>query len=209
MTIQPEIATLEKLIRDAQETLEKAQQDLKNYQKLVKKGKQTLGSPLENFVFVHHLENREYWRNFYTALADLCTEDQPIMVEYTGTTKELSLIVDDMEKYRNVPYQNHRVGILTDTLQFEFQQGTVMFPVHSQGEKFDSHFKESKLPLKVSADILQQRYSRTPNPHSDTMRIILGDKDAYLQIKDRYTAKDYPLLFGDTAKSKVFDLTSQ
>ncbi|GEM_PF-6638437 len=216
MTIQPEIATLEQLIKQTTQQLEQAKRDLDNYKQLVKLGTVTLGTPLDDFVFVHHTDDREYWHNFYSALANLCTEDTPIMIEFDGTTSRLVRTVHNgPHTYGSSYYNTKKIGILTSTIEYDIQKGNVLFPVEFYISNYEelfahNHVERSNGPLTIAAGSFKKYgkhvdYYRVEGdisaiPHDFTMKIIFGSKDEYLKRKAQQHSQnseniDYSSLF--------------
>src|SRR3989338_1652169 len=208
MTIQHEITTLEQLIKDTTQQLEQAKRDLENYKQLVQLGTVTLGTPLEDFVFVHHTDNREYWHNFYSELANLCTKDTPIMIEFSGTTPRLVKTVHNgPHTYANSHYNTQNIGILTSPIEYDIQKGNVLFPVEfyiSNNHEFfkRNHLERSTGPLTIAAGSFKKygnhvEYYRVEGdigalPQDFTMKIIFGSKDEYLKRKSKQDQANQP-----------------
>ncbi len=223
MAIQPEITTLEQLIKDTQETLQKAQQDLRNYQKLVKQGTITLGSDLEDFIFVHHAEDRTYWREFYSELAKCCTKDQPIQIKFEGTTPILKISRwAGPNEYQSEPSHTQIMGILTASIIYDLKKGHILFPVEYSitrsrrgyfgRDDIEQNTTPHNLPVSTNSfknhgKYIHHSYVRGDSsamPHNESMEILFGDKEEYLRYKatqQQDSSPNYDSLF--TAKKQL------
>jgi len=202
MTITSQIATLEQIIKDSQATLAKTQQEIKNYQQLVREGKETLGTPIDDFVFVWHSDNRQYWHGFYSALASLCKEDTPILFEHTFIgSRLLSTRRNGPNEYTSELYTTQKMGILSGSPSYNIRKGQVIFPVDSHIEKDNKSFSSERIntitgPIIVPVSSFQNygKYvdyqhvqgdsSAMPNDHS--MKISFGSKEEYVKRKSEY-----------------------
>ena len=115
---------------DATEKVRVAKERLNKYRQWVKEGEATIGDPVDNFAFVWHGDNREYWQDFYHALSEHCVERTPILVKFHGTQPQLfRSTYGGRHEYRSQMFSVEHIGVLTGPPVFDVKNGNVAFPV--------------------------------------------------------------------------------
>jgi len=214
-----EVSTLEQRIKEQEEALTKAKKELHDYRECVKLGVLTLGTPLDDFVFVWHSDNQQYWHDFYNALANLCTEDMPIMIEYNGTTSRLVATRSSWGQggtertYGSSYYTTQQIGILTSTIQYDVSNGNIIFPVDFYFTNYEELFQRNQVqrkegPLTVSTNSFKNygksiQYRHVEGdagsiPHDHNIKIMFGDKEEYLKRKEEYQQSNRKVLEQET-----------